>query len=160
MKHYLIQPSRGLIIGVASRRGDGWSFLPFTSAHGGSRKAHTSKEAAALRYSGPSCRWIEAETINSASEQVKGLKAAYERNEPCSKCVNYDGQGDCMRGAAPAHARNLGQCAFFFTMYPWRPSNPGTPTSTATASRRSTARRSTRPARRATSTSASKPTDP
>lgn len=115
MKHYLIQPSRGLVIGVASVRIDGWTFLPFTSAHGGSRKSHTTREAAALRYSGPSSRWIEASCPQAAHKQVIALKAAYDRNEPCSKCVNYDGVSMCMKGASPSFARNLNNCARFFS---------------------------------------------
>lgn len=111
MKQYLIQPSKGIIIGVANYREQGWSFTPFTSAHGGSRKAHMTKEAAALRYSGPSCRWIATETINAAVEQVKALKAAYDRNEPCSGCKHYSTDGTCARGAAPTYVRNLGKCA-------------------------------------------------
>lgn len=121
MKHYLIQPSKGIVIGAASHRGQGWSFMPFTSAHGGSRKAHMTKEAAALRYSGPSCRWIEVETINAAVEQVKALKAAYDRFEPCSRCALAVKIGSaahtyvCCAGAAPDLARNLGQCAKFLS---------------------------------------------
>ena len=111
MKHYLIQPAKGIIIGVANHREQGWSFTPFTSAHGGSRKAHMTKEAAALRYSGASCRWIEVETINAAIEQVKARKAAYDRNEPCAGCQHYTTDGTCARGAAPTYVRNLGQCA-------------------------------------------------
>lgn len=114
-KPYLIQPSRGLVIGIARFRETGWIFHPFSSAHGISRKPHTTKEAAALRYSGPSCRWIEAENTQAAHLMVNALKAAYDRNEPCSRCVNYDSQGGCMRGAAPTCVRNLGKCAKFFS---------------------------------------------
>lgn len=122
MKQFLINPSRGVVVGAASRKGEGWSFLPFTTAHGGSRKVHATKEAASLRYQSPSCRWIEAENPADAAKQVKVLKAAYDRNEPCSKCVHYVWQAgangepeQCTRGAAPAYALNLGQCAKFLS---------------------------------------------
>lgn len=111
-KHYLIKASRGIVVGCATQNGLGhWSFLPFTSAHGGSRKAHLTKEAAALRYSSPSCRWIEAESAPAAAKVVNDARAAYDRNEPCSTCQHHDSTGACARGAAPDFARNLGHCA-------------------------------------------------
>jgi hypothetical protein len=117
-KHYLIKASQGIVVGCATQNELGhWRFLPFTSAHGSSRKAHLTKEAASLRYSSPSCRWIEAESAQAAAVVVNAAKAAYDRNEPCSTCQHHNSRGDtmfqCARGAATALARNLGQCAKF-----------------------------------------------
>ncbi|MGV0949257.1 MAG: hypothetical protein ACOYB3_01200 [Azonexus sp.] len=126
MKTFLINPSRGIVIGVATKSADGWRFQPFTSAHQGSRKAHMTREAAALRYSAPSCRWLEAETAQEASKQVIALKLAYDAYQPCADCLHIRHTRQCARGAAPDFARNLGFCAKFERGIPC-PRNPAHP---------------------------------
>jgi len=120
MSQYLVNPSRGLVLGAATQNSQGkWRFTPFTTAHQASRKDHQTKEAAALRYCSPSCRWVEAENSKAAHGQAMLLKSTYDAWEPCSKCalaakITKD-SFHCCAGAAPYLARNLGRCAKFMS---------------------------------------------
>ncbi len=76
MRSFLIEPRRGLVLGSFSKRGDGWSFLPFTTAHRASRKAHATQAGACVRYMTQSAKIIEAESVADASRQAKALQPA------------------------------------------------------------------------------------
>jgi hypothetical protein len=121
----MINVKTGLVLGGYSRRGHGWGFTPYTSAHGGSRKAHATKSAASLRYATPYCVDVEAETPAAAAKIAQERKALFEAWAPCNGCAmaikatkdpdeaeqNYH----CAAGAATSLARTLQFCAKFLS---------------------------------------------
>lgn len=122
MRYYLINVKTGLVIGAYTKRGSGWGFLPFTSAHGGSRKAHMTRAAASNRYTTPNCVEIEAVNTPDAARLAKERQVAYNAWKPCSECALAANRSKpetpdyhCCAGAAPGLARILGKCAKFLS---------------------------------------------
>jgi hypothetical protein len=72
-----------LALGIATRRRDGWRFMPLTSARGPSRKGHKTWEAALPRWTGgldgtESVGMEPGESIPSAVARIAARSASEE----------------------------------------------------------------------------------